>query len=299
MPINRRNPIEQTVNLKFFLITENVLHASYLVDEWSRRFVDSEQFGGILIRDTFDQSRIDTRRQLHQSMRTKESFSETDLATIDEAYSGISDAERAMVKLYGITSVSADSNTKTTFLGKDLNADPVKRWFDRNTNENQPVLLFVFLDQLLKPWWINRAKYIVNAHSAVLPFARGMYAIENIACLKNADDFAKVAGATVHYVNEGVDTGPIIRATRMKDPFIYDSLWEVKAVCYKLAFQLLIATAEMMIAEPLHEHVGTVCEPEFLGPAFKGKDFTHTRRRQAEDAFLHMKLHEGGQMTQL
>jgi phosphoribosylglycinamide formyltransferase 1 len=55
---------------------------------------------------------------------------------------------------------------------------------------------------------------IVNVHPALLPAFPGLHAIE-----RALDHAVKVFGVTVHYVDEGVDTGPIIlqRAVELPD----------------------------------------------------------------------------------
>src|SRR5579859_607244 len=105
--------------------------------------------------------------------------------------------------------------------------------------------VFVFLDQLLDPWWIELTdSRIINGHSAVLPYARGMFAIENVAISQNIEAFKKAAGATVHYIDTGIDTGPIIRAERLIDPLRFSSIWELKGRTFTSVFNLLIEVAK-------------------------------------------------------
>ncbi|NES69686.1 MAG: hypothetical protein F6K24_32965 [Okeania sp. SIO2D1] len=73
---------------------------------------------------------------------------------------------------------------------------------------------------------------MVNCHSAVLPYARGMHCIENLAIYKNINQFRQAAGVTIHYVDEGVDTGSIIRTERIVDPFCFNSIWDLKGYIY-------------------------------------------------------------------
>ena len=60
---------------------------------------------------------------------------------------------------------------------------------------------------LLRPSFLNRFERIVNTHSAPLPEFPGAHPIEDVLAA-GADETA----ATVHYVDEGVDTGPVIVA---------------------------------------------------------------------------------------
>ncbi|MCZ7665087.1 MAG: phosphoribosylglycinamide formyltransferase [Thermoleophilia bacterium] len=61
--------------------------------------------------------------------------------------------------------------------------------------------------QLLTPGFLRRFPYrVINLHPALLPSFPGDDAI------KEAVDYGvKVSGVTVHFVDEGVDTGPVIR----------------------------------------------------------------------------------------
>jgi phosphoribosylglycinamide formyltransferase-1 len=60
--------------------------------------------------------------------------------------------------------------------------------------------------QLLSPGFIQRFQgRIVNVHPALLPAFPGIRAVEQAL-----DYGVKVFGVTVHFVDEGVDTGPII-----------------------------------------------------------------------------------------
>ncbi|NOZ80784.1 MAG: phosphoribosylglycinamide formyltransferase [DPANN group archaeon] len=60
--------------------------------------------------------------------------------------------------------------------------------------------------RILSPWFVRRYRgRIINIHPALLPSFPGAHAYEDAW---NAG--AKVAGCTVHFVDEGVDSGPII-----------------------------------------------------------------------------------------
>jgi phosphoribosylglycinamide formyltransferase 1 len=61
--------------------------------------------------------------------------------------------------------------------------------------------------QLLRPTFLDRFERIVNTHSAPLPEFPGAHPIEDVL----AAGVGQTA-ATVHYVDEGVDTGPVIVA---------------------------------------------------------------------------------------
>jgi phosphoribosylglycinamide formyltransferase-1 len=60
--------------------------------------------------------------------------------------------------------------------------------------------------QLLSPGFLARFPKIVNVHPSLLPEFPGAQAIEQAL-----DAGVEQTGVTVHYVDEGVDTGPVIR----------------------------------------------------------------------------------------
>ena len=60
---------------------------------------------------------------------------------------------------------------------------------------------------LLRPAFLARFDRIVNTHSAPLPEFPGAHPIEDVLAAGVAE-----TAATVHYVDEGVDTGPVIVA---------------------------------------------------------------------------------------
>ncbi len=86
---------------------------------------------------------------------------------------------------------------------------------------------------LLRPNFLDRfGGRIVNAHSAPLPDFPGAHPIEDVLAAG-----AKETAATVHYVDEGVDTGPVIaaEAVPVRDDDTVETLRErVQAVEHRL-----------------------------------------------------------------
>ncbi|MFL5825653.1 MAG: phosphoribosylglycinamide formyltransferase [Thermoleophilaceae bacterium] len=67
------------------------------------------------------------------------------------------------------------------------------------------VVLAGFME-LLSPHFIRRfARRIINVHPSLLPAFPGIRSIEQAL-----DHGVRVMGVTIHYVDEGVDTGPIV-----------------------------------------------------------------------------------------
>jgi len=63
---------------------------------------------------------------------------------------------------------------------------------------------------LLRPAFLERFERVVNTHSAPLPDFPGAHPIEDVLAAG-----VEQTAATVHYVDEGVDTGPVIAAERV------------------------------------------------------------------------------------
>jgi phosphoribosylglycinamide formyltransferase-1 len=83
--------------------------------------------------------------------------------------------------------------------------------------EVELVVLAGFME-LLTPGFIRRfAGRIVNVHPALLPAFPGLGAIEQAL-----EHGVKVAGVTVHFVDEGVDSGPIVLQEAFELPYHRD-----------------------------------------------------------------------------
>jgi phosphoribosylglycinamide formyltransferase-1 len=68
--------------------------------------------------------------------------------------------------------------------------------------------------QLLTPGFLGRfPRRVINVHPALLPAFPGLRAIEQAV-----EHGVKVFGVTVHFVDEGVDTGPIIAQRAIEVP---------------------------------------------------------------------------------
>lgn len=271
-------------------MTENSFDPTYLVSQWYTRFQGNPFFRGILIRDDKNDASQHSKERFHQLHHNEKLLTSDSLQEIQTLYDGLSKTEEAMIGLFGIPALAQSSFQKSIFLGKNINSEKVKEWLQLECKNEGRICIFVFLDKILSPWWIELTEgNIINAHSAVLPYARGMFAIENMASRGDIEEFKRVAGASVHYVDEGVDTGPIIRAVRIKDPFEFQSLSEVKAYSYKLAFDLLIQQASEMIENPQIQSVGIKAYPTPASPVFSRKDYTPLVEELAEKRFIEMK----------
>jgi phosphoribosylglycinamide formyltransferase 1 len=93
--------------------------------------------------------------------------------------------------------------------------DALAEWLEQRGAEL--VVLAGFME-LLTPGFIRRfAGRIVNVHPALLPAFPGLGAIEQAI-----EHGVKVAGVTVHFVDEGVDSGPILLQEAFELPYHRD-----------------------------------------------------------------------------
>jgi phosphoribosylglycinamide formyltransferase-1 len=95
------------------------------------------------------------------------------------------------------------------------------------------VVLAGFME-LLGPEFIGRfPNAIVNVHPALLPAFAGFHAIEQAL-----DYGVKVGGVTVHFVDEGVDSGPIILQRSFELPYPRD-ITAVEQQVHQIEHELL------------------------------------------------------------
>jgi phosphoribosylglycinamide formyltransferase-1 len=88
--------------------------------------------------------------------------------------------------------------------------------------------------QLLSPAFLAAfPQRVVNVHPALLPAFPGLHAIEQALAYG-----VKVFGVTVHFVDEGVDSGPIIAQRAVELP-LAGSVDEVRAALQPLEHELL------------------------------------------------------------
>lgn len=80
---------------------------------------------------------------------------------------------------------------------------------------NVDLILLIGYMRFLSPWFVNKYKNkVMNIHPSLLPkYAAGMDRDVHAEVLKNRE---KVTGATLHFVDEGADTGPIILQKEVK-----------------------------------------------------------------------------------
>ena len=83
---------------------------------------------------------------------------------------------------------------------------------------------------------------LINVHPSLLPAFPGVRAIEQAL-----DYGVQVSGVTVHYVDEGVDTGPVVMQEAFELPYAR-AVEEVERVTHEIEHRLLPRAVELIAA---------------------------------------------------
>jgi phosphoribosylglycinamide formyltransferase-1 len=97
--------------------------------------------------------------------------------------------------------------------------------------------------ELLSPEFVERFRNrIVNVHPALLPAFPGIRPIEDALA-----HGVKVSGVTVHFLDEGVDSGPVILQEAVAVPYTRDAA-EFEAEIHRVEHDLLPRTIQLIAA---------------------------------------------------
>jgi phosphoribosylglycinamide formyltransferase-1 len=274
---------------KSVLMTENNFHATYLVTKWLDTF-EQDHISVVLRESELPEPLLRERAIFHRNHKGEHSLSPRAEREVTRLYSDFGPTEAAMIEAFGVPAHTVTDAPDTAYLGKKINAPSVREWLARECSGPVKPFFFIFLDRMLAPWWIELAESrIINSHSAVLPVARGAHAIEQIAADRDFDRFSAAVGATAHYIDNGVDSGPVVGGARFSDPFRFNSIWDCKAHQFMLAYDVLIEVADQLRKRPGTVPLGARIEVDDTYPDFKFAEFTAQRRRQAELGYLAMR----------
>lgn len=275
---------------EFYLLVDSCLCGCYAVSRWIEEFDKKGQFKGILVReDRPSEAILKQRNEFHKKYANHKELTDEMCRELARLYGSFDETEKAMINLFGVPKYSTTHDSDTVFLGRNINGELAKNWLTKTCHDYQP-FIFTHIGQIFKPWWLEiTGDRLLNVHSAVLPYARGIYSIENVAALKDIDQFKKATGITIHFIDQGVDTGPIIRTERIINPFRFNSIWELKGYTYMLGYNLYIETAQRIIFSTETIPVGTVGDPNLRGPNFRTKDWTEEQKHRSEQGYLSMK----------
>lgn len=274
----------------FYLLTAHFLDSCYIVSRFMEEFEECANFRGVLIAEKKpSESVLEGRKRFHAEYGGQKEWSDEMEQKWFGLYPPINESGQRMINFYGVPNFAVTHHPNTIFLGHNINSKFAKNCLKDVCKDTMPWLL-AYLPKILKPWWIEITRSrVLNCHSAVLPYARGVHSIENVAALKDIDTFRQAAGITVHYIDAGVDTGPIIRAERVADPFRFNSIWELKGHLYMTGIEWYIQTVKDLLGPADTIPAGIMHHPDLRGPNYMRKHFTAEKRRQAEEGYLWMK----------
>jgi phosphoribosylglycinamide formyltransferase 1 len=111
-------------------------------------------------------------------------------------------------------------------------------WLDQRAPD---LLVLAGFMELLTPEFIRRfAGRIINVHPALLPAFPGVHAIEQAL-----DYGVKVGGVTIHFVDEGVDTGPVLLQEAFDLPYHRD-IAKIEERVHQIEHRLLPAAVRLI-----------------------------------------------------
>lgn len=211
--------------------TESLFHTSFLVKKLKNHNLTW------IVRNSRELD-CEELNEMHSMLSKKKFITKNDLNIIEKSYRGLSEAEKYLALTYGVPELHPLKLAK--FVSTiDFNDDFFSHCTE-GVNAIDKSGAIIFLSVILKNKWIDFFEQkIVNAHPAVLPYARGMFAIEQFLVDHNQCQFEQAAGATIHYIDMGIDTGPIIETAQLKRIWDLESIWAVKGESYLLAFELM------------------------------------------------------------
>jgi len=114
---------------------------------------------------------------------------------------------------------------------RDARDAALGNWLD--DHEVDLVVLAGFMEILGGPFIRRFEGRLINVHPSLLPAFPGVRAIEQAL-----DYGVKVSGVTVHYVDEGVDTGPVVLQEAFELPYAR-AVREVEQVMHEIEHRLL------------------------------------------------------------
>lgn len=274
-------------NKSFYIIVDDIFNNTYLIQKVFERFANCTDFLGILFRSD-NQQLLQDKIDLHQLYKGQKELKDEVIGQFKSLYGHLTRPAKEMIKRFGVPELKQELLEKAKFIGNDLNSAKIEFWLKSETEKCCGLEFFISIDQILKPFWLNYAK-VINAHPAVLPYARGMCALEQTAAKGDLEEVKKVVGATVHFIDEGVDTGNIIAARRITNPFSSNSLADLKGRCYILSFDMLVEIIEDRFSLCDSELVGIMPNNALIGPNYFIKDYTPEFENSAAKTFENMK----------
>lgn len=212
------------------LIFTPSLLATYLVDEFKETIGADEWSRLDALGITARAEDFDRIRQLHGSLGGATNSAKVPPEVVCEAYGESSTLSRKLLTIKDLPVTSCLAPDCRSFA---ITESLISRHSDRAlrdaTDSSPDCLVFSFVDEIFGASWLNPAIRILNMHPGVLPFARGIGAIEQIAASGDVELFKLSCGYTLHLVDHRIDAGPVLVSELFEDPFQFSDLPELRA----------------------------------------------------------------------
>lgn len=175
---------------------------------------------------------------VHSLLSQKEFINDSDIGLLEKAYGKLSPSDIYLAERYGVPEhhmLSAENLIQTRHFDEAC-LQKVRARYDQHGRKGA----VVFRDIKLNPRWAAFFDgKIVNAYSAMLPYAAGQYAIEQVAVMGDNRKLEQAAGASLHYLGGGRDTPSLIAQEALLHLWDLPSIWAVKGESSLIAFRLL------------------------------------------------------------
>jgi len=129
---------------------------------------------------------------------------------------------------------------KADHADRDARDAALGNWLD--DHDVDLVVLAGFMEILSGPFIRRFEDRLINVHPSLLPAFPGVRAIEQAL-----DYGVKVSGVTVHYVDEGVDTGPVVLQEAFELPYAR-GVEDVEALTHEVEHRLLPRAVRLIAA---------------------------------------------------
>lgn len=159
---------------------------------------------------------------------------------IEVACVGSSGAEARGLERAAAAGVQTGVFAKTDHPDSEARDAALGNWLD--DHDVDLVVLAGFMEVLSRPFIRRFEGRIVNVHPSLLPAFPGVRAIEQAL-----EYGVRVAGVTVHFVDEGVDSGPVILQEAFELPYARD-IETVEERVHEIEHRLLPRAVELIAA---------------------------------------------------
>ncbi|AXW86248.1 hypothetical protein CKQ53_04120 [Lonsdalea britannica] len=224
--------------------------------------------------------------RVHSLLSPKEFINDSDIGLLEKAYGKLSPSEIYLAERYGVPAhhmLSAENLVQARHFDEGC----LHKVQTRYVQEGRKGAV-VFRDLVLNTRWMDFFDgKVVNAQSAMLAYAAGQYAIEQVAVMGDYRRLEQAAGATVHYLDGVRDASSLIAQEALLNLWDLPSIWAVKGesdlIAYRLLDNYLNTGAAFSRRDVIKQNLATVYRP-FARSALSGDE-----KHLAQQNFLRMK----------